>query len=131
MSTFTEQIRERRALEPQTFSHRTVAFKPVPTLAVESWKKRSWHFPWPCLTRFEHDGSVVPEVLRLFFGEQEVVVEGTRLALLLPDISNFLLEAIRELPPGSEALVREGEPLIRQLTVQRQSDRKTSTIDRL
>jgi hypothetical protein len=130
MSTFTEQIRERRALEPRTFSHRSVAFKPVPTLAVESWKKRSWHFPWSCLTRFEHDGSTVPEVLRLFFGEQEVVVEGTRLALLLPDISNFLLEAIRELPPGFDALVKEGEPLIRQLTVRTPSDRTAPTTDR-
>jgi hypothetical protein len=126
MSTFREQIRERQALEPRTLSHRTRAYQPVSVLAVESWEKRSWHFPWSCLTRFEHDGSTVPEVLRLFFGEQEVVVEGTRLALLLPDISKLLLEAIRELPPGSEGLVREDEPLIHQITVQRQSDRKAS-----
>jgi len=127
MSTLRESLRERQSVEPRAFSHRSLAHKPVHTLAVVSWKRRSWHFPWSCLTRFEHDGGTEPEVLRLFFGELEVVVEGTRLGLLLPDISELLLEAIRELPPGSDALVGESEPLVRQITVRTQSDRTAPT----
>ena len=98
------------------------------TLAVVSWKKLSWHFPWSCLTKFEHDGSGVPEILRLFFGTEEVVVEGKWLALLLPEISALRLESICEMPPGEEDLVGENTPVIQKVTVgKRTSDRPSAS----
>ena len=129
MSTLQEALRDRRGVDPRAFIRRSLTSAPVHTLAVVSWKRRSWHFPWSCLTRFEHDGSGVPEVLRLFFGEQEVVVEGKRLALLLPEISGLRLETIREMPPGADALAGEDEPQIRQVTVRKQSERAPAGTD--
>ena len=117
MSVLHQALRERHGGEPRSFVRKDPIGTPVHSLAVVSWKKLSWHFPWSCLTRFEHDGSGKLEVLRLFFGAQEVVVEGKRLALLLPEISALRLQAIHEPPPDSETIAGTNEPVIQRVRV--------------
>jgi len=117
MSVLHQALRERHGGEPRSFVRKDPIGTPVHSLAVVSWKKLSWHFPWSSLTRFEHDGRGKPEVLRLFFGAQEVVVEGKRLALLLPEISVFRLQAIHEPPPDSETIAVTNEPVIQRVRV--------------
>ena len=117
MSTLQEALRARQGGEPRSFVRKDLPGAPVHSLAVESWKKLSWHFPWSCLTGFQYDGSGVCDVLRLFFGVQEVVVEGKRLALLLPEISALRLKTIHEPPPDSEAVAGTNEPVIQRVRV--------------
>jgi len=117
MSVLQQALRDRLGGESRSFIRKDLPGAPVHSLAVVSWKKLSWHFPWSCLTRFEHDGSGKPEVLRLFFGVQEVVVEGKRLALLLPEISALRLKAIHEPPPDSEVIAGPNEPVIQRVRV--------------
>ena len=117
MSILHEALRARNGGEPRSFVRKDLIGTPVHSLAVVSWKKLSWHFPWSCLTGFQYDGSGVSDVLRLFFGAQEVVVEGKRLALLLPEISALRLQAIHEPPPDSEAVAGTNEPVIQRVRV--------------
>ena len=119
MSPLYEALRGRGGLEPRGFNRRAATNLPARTLAILSRKNRSWHFPWSCLTSFEHDAGGTTEILRLFFGDQEVVIEGGRLALLLPEISDLRLESIHEVLPGAEHSVAENAPLIRRVTVGR------------
>jgi hypothetical protein len=72
---------------------------------------------------FEYDAGGTTEILRLFFGEHEVLIEGTRLALLLPEISELRLESIHEVPPSAEHTVAENAPLIRKVTVRQRGER--------
>ncbi len=123
MSTLQKALVEQRGVALRGFIRRTPVDTPVHTLAVLSWRKRSWHFPWSCLTRFEHDGGGTPETLRIVFGEFEVVVEGARLGLLLSEISSLRLDSIRELPPGAALIAGENEPAVGKVTVRKQTDR--------
>ena len=123
MSSLQDALRARRGLDPRAFNLRAATDTTPRTLAVVSCAQRSWHFPWSCLTCFEYDGSGATEALRLFFGEQEVVIEGMRLALLLPEISALRLESIHEVPPGAEHAVAENAPLIRKVTVLQRGER--------
>lgn len=117
MTTLHDAFRERRGIASRAFIRRSDTGEPVHLLAILGWDKRSWHFPWSCLTRVECDRSAVPEVLRLFFVGQAVVVEGRRLALLLPEISAMRLESISEMPPGAAEMVGSDSPVIEHVYV--------------
>ena len=123
LEPLSEALCARRGLDPRAFNRRAVTDTPARTLAVVSCAQRSWHFPWSCLVCFEYDAGGTTEILRLFFGVHAVLIEGTRLALLLPEISELRLQSIHEVPPGAEHTVAENAPLIRKVTVRQRGER--------
>jgi|GEM_PF-4935323 len=60
--------------------------------------------------------------LVLSFANYEVVVDGAHLALLLPEIANFHLDCLRDMPAQFRSQADKNEPFISRLSVRSASD---------
>jgi hypothetical protein len=121
MSTLQETLRLRRAAElPQSRSC-DLSSAPVRTLQIHSWNGDKWVFPWAHFSAAYHQGGD-NEQLVLSFANYEVVVDGARLALLLPEIANFHLDCLRDMPAKFLSQADKKEPFISRLSVRSASD---------
>ena len=57
------------------------------------------------------------EQLVLSFPNHEVVLDGARLALLLPEIASFHLDCLRDMPAKFRSQEDKGEPFISRVSV--------------
>ncbi len=92
------------------------------TLQIHSWNGDKWVFPWAHFSAACHQGSGESEQLVLSFANYEVVVDGAQLALLLPEIANFHLDCLRDMPAQFRSQADKNEPFISRLSVRSASD---------
>jgi hypothetical protein len=131
MSTLQEALQHRRAAEPPADRSCDSANEPVRSLQIHAWAGDKWVLPWAQFSFAHHAGSGDNERLVLFFANHEVILEGARLAMLLPEIAGFRLDCLRDMPPKFRAQAEKGEPFISRLVVRditdgREGDGQTS-----
>lgn len=117
MSTLQETLRLRRAAELPHSRSCDLSAAPVRTLQIHSWNGEKWVFPWAHFSAACHQGSGESEQLVLSFANCKVVVEGARLALLLPEIANFHLDCLRDMPERFRSQAGDNEPFISRVAV--------------
>lgn len=122
MSTLQETLRLRRAAEMPHVRSCDLSAAPVRTLQIHSWNGDKWVFPWAHFSAACHQGSGESEQLVLSFANYEVIVDGARLALLLPEIANFHLDCLRDMPAQFHSQADKKEPFISRLSVRSASD---------
>lgn len=122
MSILQETLQQRRAAElPQSRSCDS-AETPVRTLQIHSWNGEKWVFPWSHFSAAYHQGTGESEQLVISFANREVVLDGVRLASLLPDIARFHLDCLRDMPAKFRSQADQNEPFISRLSVRSASD---------
>ncbi len=128
MSTLQDALRQRRAAEPPDSRTCESAGAPVRALQIQSWNNEKWVFPWSHFSAACHQGSGESEHLVLSFANHEVVLEGARLALLLPEIASFHLDRLRDMPAKFRLQADKGEPFIGRISVRSVSDSQESRL---
>ena len=118
MSTLQETLRLRRAAELPHSRSCDLSAAPVRTLQIHSWNGDKWVFPWAHFSAACHQGSGESEQLVLSFANYEVIVDGARLALLLPEIAKFHLDGLRDMPATYRSQSSKDEPFISRISVQ-------------
>ena len=117
MSTLKENLQQRRTAElPVNRSH-DAAETPVRSLQIHSWNGESWVFPWSHFSAARHRGTGESEQLVLSFANHEVVLDGSRLLSLLPEIAGFRVDTLRGLPAKYEPQGNGSEPFIKRLSI--------------
>ena len=117
MNTLRETLRQRRAAELPHGRSSESAETPVRTLQIHSWDGEKWVFPWSHFSAARHQGTGESEQLVLSFAKHEVILDGTRLALLLSDVASFQLDCLREMPTKFRAQVSQTEPFVARISV--------------
>ncbi len=83
--------------------------------------------PWSGFAAACHQGTGESEQLVLSFANHEVVLDGARLALLLPEIASFHLDCLRDMPAKFRSQTDKGESFISRITVRAASAPLTPT----
>ena len=78
--------------------------------------------PWSGFAAACHRGIGESEQLVLSFANHEVVLDGARLALLLPEIASFHLDCLRDMPAKFRSQANKDEPFISRVSVRSASD---------
>ena len=66
----------------------------------------------------------------LSFANHEVVLDGARLALLLPEIGSFHLDCLRDMPAKFRSQADKDEPFISRVSVRSASDSTERALNR-
>ena len=122
MSTLQETLRLRRTAELPDGRSSDSATAPVRALQIHSWNGEQWIFPWSHFSVACRQGTDESEQLVLTFGNHEVVLEGARLALLLPEIASFHLDSLRDMPADVRSQADQSEPFISRVSVRSATD---------
>ena len=128
MSTLQETLQKRRATESRPSRSCDSAEEAVRSLQVHSWNGEKWVFPWSHLSAACHQGTGESEQLVLSFANHEVVLDGARLALLLPEIASFHLDCLRDMPAKFRSQEDKDEPLISRVSVRAAPDTPRSEV---
>jgi hypothetical protein len=126
MSTLQDALRQRRAAELPNSRSCDSAEAPVRALQIQSWNGEKWVFPWSHFSAACHQGSDETGQLVLSFANHEVVMEGARLALLLPEIASFRLDNLRDMPAKFRSQADKNEPFITRVSVRSAVDSQES-----
>lgn len=126
MSTLQDALRQRRAAELPDGRSCESAEAPVRALQIHSWNGEKWVFPWSHFSAACQKGSGESEQLVLSFANHEVVLEGARLALLLPEIASFHLDSLRDMPAKFRSQGDKSEPFIGRVSVRSALDSQES-----
>ena len=78
--------------------------------------------PWSHFSAAHHEGTGENEQLVLSFANHEVVLDGARLSLLLPEIASFHLDCLRDMPAKFRSQAGQNEPFISRVSVRSASD---------
>ena len=122
MSTLREIVQQRRAAESPRSRSCDSADAPVRSLQIHSWNGAKWVLPWSHFSAACHQGTGENEQLVLSFANHEVVLDGARLALLLPEIASFHLDCLRDMPAKFRAEAGQNEPFISRVSVRSAAD---------
>jgi hypothetical protein len=122
MSTLQETLQQRRTAEPPQGRSCDSAEAPVRSLQIHSWNGDKWVLPWTHFSAARHQGTDETEQLVLSFANHEVVLDGARLALLLPEIANFHLDCLRDMPAKFRSQAGQNEPFISRVSVRSMTD---------
>ena len=122
MSTLQETLQKRRATEPPSSRSSDSAVEAVRSLQVHAWNGEKWVLPWSHFSAACHQGTGKNEQLILTFGKYEVVLDGVRLALLLPEIASFHLDCLRDMPAKFRSQEGNDEPFITRVSVRSAPD---------
>lgn len=117
MSTLQESVQKRRAAEHQAGRSCDLADESVRSLQVHSWNGEKWVLPWSHFSAARHQDTGESEQLVLSFANHEVVLDGMRLALLLPGIASFRLDRLRDMPAKFRLHEDQNEPFISRVSV--------------
>ena len=117
MSTLKETLAERRNGESAVGSTNHLAKGPATAVQIHRTNGESWVLPWSHFISARHERNGGTEKLALTFTEHEVLIEGLRLVLLLPEVASFRLECLQELPKRYEAQTSETEAFLQRVTV--------------
>ena len=122
MSTLQETLQQRRAAEQPPNRSSGSADAQVRSLQIHSWNGEKWVLPWSGFSAACHQGTGESEQLVLSFANHEVVLDGARLALLLPEIASFHLDCLRDMPAKFHSQADKDEPFISRVSVRSVSD---------
>jgi len=117
MSTLQETLQQRRAAELPPSRSCDSAEAPVRALQIHSWNGEKWVLPWSHFSAAWHQGTGENEQLVLSFANHEVVLDGARLAVLLPEIASFHLDCLRDMPAEFRSQADKNEPFISRVSV--------------
>ena len=117
MSTLKEIVQQRRAAELPSRRSCDSAEAPVRALQIHSWNGEKWVLPWSHFSAAHHQGTDESEQLVLSFANHEVMLDGARLALLLPEIASFHLDCLRDMPEKFRSQAGKDEPFITRVAV--------------
>ncbi|MBP6507673.1 MAG: hypothetical protein KA257_08925 [Opitutaceae bacterium] len=122
MSTLQETLQQRRSAEQPSSRSSDSADAQVRSLQIHSWNGEKWVLPWSGFAAACHRGTGEGEQLLLSFANHEVVLNGERLALLLPEIASLHLDCLRDMPAKFRSLAGNDEPFISRVSVRSASD---------
>lgn len=128
MSTLQETLQQRRTAEPPHGRSCDSAEAPVRSLQIHSGTGEKWVLPWLHFTAARHQGAGENEQLVLSFANHEVVLDGARLALLLPEIASFHLDCLRDVPAKFRSQAGNDEPFIARVSVRSRANKTDQTI---
>ena len=94
MTTLKEELQKRRLAEPRVVHSYELAKEPVRSLQIHSWNGEKLVLPWTQFYSATHRIASDGEQLVLGFAKHEVVLQGGRLAILLPKIASFHLACV-------------------------------------
>lgn len=117
MMTLKEMVRERKAAEPPSDAPSGVAEAPTRAIQIHTWNGEKWVLPWGYFYSARLDKTADGEQLVLRIAHHEVVLDGLRLALLLPAIADHQLDCLRDLPPKFQAEADSTVPFIGRISV--------------
>ena len=117
MSTLKEIVQQRRAAELPSRRSCDSAEAPVRALQIHSWNGEKWVLPWSHFSAAHHQGTGENEQLVLSFANHEVVLDGARLALLLPEVASFHLDCLRDMPAKFRSQAGQNEPFVSRVSV--------------
>ena len=117
MSALQETLQQRRAAEQPSSRSSDSADAQVRSLQIHSWNGEKWVLPWSGFSAACHQGTGESEQLVLLFANHEVVLDGARLALLLPEIASFHLDCLRDMPAKFRSQADKDEPFISRVSV--------------
>jgi hypothetical protein len=126
MSTLQETLQQRRAAEQPSSRSSDSADAQVRSLQIHSWNGEKWVLPWSGFAAACHRGTGESEQLVLSFANHEVVLDGARLALLLPEIASFHLDCLRDMPAKFRSQADKDEPCISRVAVRSVADSSDS-----
>jgi len=122
MITLKEMVRERQTSEPRSDASTEKADMPPRGIRIDAWNGEKWILPWGYFYSAHLQGTADREQLVLRIAHHEVVLEGVRLALLLPGIAGFQLECLRDLPGKFRVDADENVPFISRVAVRPAAD---------
>ncbi|HTB79569.1 MAG TPA: hypothetical protein VK717_01650 [Opitutaceae bacterium] len=122
MSTLREAVQQRRAAELPPTRSCEPAKEAVRAMWIHSWSGEQWVLPWAHFISACHQGSGNDEQLVLTFAQHEVILQGARLALLVPAIASFHLDCLRDMPDNFRAQADKNEPFISRVSVRALTD---------
>jgi hypothetical protein len=117
MSTLQETLEQRRAAELPSSRSCDSSEAPVRALQIHSWNGEKWVLPWSHFSAACHRGTGKSEQLVLSFANHEVVLDGARLASLLPEIASFHLDCLRDMPDKFRSQASQNQPFISRIAV--------------
>ncbi len=117
MSTLKETLQHRRMAESRVIRSYELAKEPVRSLQIHSSNGGKLVLPWSHFHSASHQGNREGEQLTLLFARHEVVLQGVRLALLLPNIARFHLAWVWNEPVEFQAEVDKSEAFISRVSV--------------
>src|SRR5579871_2443363 len=129
MSTLQDSLNQRRTVDLAHSRSRDSAEAPVRALQIHSWNGEKWVFPWSHFSAARHQTTGDSEQLVLSFANHEVVLDGTRLALLLPEIANSHLDCLRDMPAKFRSQADKNEPFISRVSVHALKDLPESDVE--
>lgn len=118
MNTLKTLVRARLAAEPAASeANLETSSSPERALQIRAWNGEYWVLPWgyfySAFLKTESEG----ECLLLRIGHYEVVVEGRRLRQLLPQIANFQVTFLRDVPGRFQVDEDKNLPFISRIAV--------------
>ncbi|MGA3008518.1 MAG: hypothetical protein ABSE59_11575 [Opitutaceae bacterium] len=122
MSTLQDALHQRRRAELTHSRSCDSAEAPVRALQIHSWNGEKWVLPWSHFSAARHQTTGNSEQLVLSFANHEVVLDGARLALLLPEIASSHLDCLRDMPAKFRSQADQSEPFISRVSVRFASD---------
>ena len=129
MSTLRDALNQRRRAELAHSRSCDSAEAPVRALQIHSWNGEKWVFPWSHFSAARHQTTGDSEQLVLSFANHEVVLDGARLALLLPEIASSHLDCLRDMPAKFRSQADKNEPFISRVSVHALKDLPESDVE--
>lgn len=117
MITLKEMVRDRKKSELPSEATPGVGEVPTRAIQIHTWSGEKWVLPWGYFYSARLDKTADGEQLVLRIAHHEVVLDGLRLALLLPAIADHQLDCLRDLPPKFQAEADNTVPFIRRISV--------------
>jgi hypothetical protein len=129
MSTLQDALNKHRTAELAHSRSCNSAEAPVRALQIHSWNGEKWVFPWAHFSAARHQSTGESEQLVLSFANHEVVLDGARLALLLPEIASSHLDCLRDMPAKFRSQADKNEPFISRVSVRALKDSTESDVE--
>ena len=129
MNTLREAVQQRRAAGLSPTRSCEPAKEAVRAVKIHSWSGENWVLPWSYFVAARHQGTGDNEEVVISFAHYEAVVQGTRLALLMPAIAGFYLDCLRDMPENFRAQADKNEPFISRVFVRALTDLTESSAE--
>jgi hypothetical protein len=117
MNSLQEAMAAHRAAEGAAVASSHLSNCEVRTLRVEPGGCRCLFLHWSQFIRADYDEKDGNEELVIQFAEDEIVVEGKRLARLFPEVLIARVESLRITPKADLAALKGGDSVIARIQV--------------
>jgi hypothetical protein len=129
MNQLREAVLQYKSANPAPVSACFVAKASVPGVQIHLLSGESWVLPWGNFESARYLIASGSDHLLLSFARYEALLQGVRLAPLLPDIAAYRLESVYELPVKLLSQADKDRPFISRLTVRSLADLTKSDLE--